>query len=129
MYIRPCEWEDKPCGMWVGATQARVKAHFEVHHGVVSSIKPNADEQRQKCRWKGCECGKPMLSRNLVRHIINVAHFGMKYKCSKCPTEVVRLDDFMEHKMRCPDAEPVLATNAPRVPKKPVFANKRMRTI
>ncbi|EGO00530.1 hypothetical protein SERLA73DRAFT_178370, partial [Serpula lacrymans var. lacrymans S7.3] len=95
MFIRPCQWKDKPCGMWIGITKARVRAHFKAHHGVVEGKRGGAatelskhSEKLRTCRWSGCDYPKPMVSTSLLRHIVNTDHFGMKYRCSNCSTDV-----------------------------------------
>ncbi|KAG2738630.1 hypothetical protein P692DRAFT_20882448 [Suillus brevipes Sb2] len=71
--VRPCDWADQPCDLFVEVDPICIEEHMLHWHGVTM-------KERAACRFE--DCFEPPMQ-YLSRHIESV-HFDTHYKCPYC---------------------------------------------
>ncbi|KAG2112589.1 uncharacterized protein F5147DRAFT_683603 [Suillus discolor] len=89
--VRPCEWTDQPCGLFVEMNKVLVADHLLHWHGVES-------KGTTLCKFEGCSKSKAML--NLGRHIEGI-HYTTSYECPYCGKRWSRSDSLDRHQVTC----------------------------
>jgi hypothetical protein len=89
--VRPCEWSDRPCGLYIEMCKDRISNHLFNWHRISANAKA-------PCNFQGCTDTSAM--NNLGRHIETV-HYATSWQCQYCRKLLSRSDAAARHRKTC----------------------------